>query len=63
MGVGFCDGDVALAAGGRLDTLEGTPNSSGEGDSALVDVDDDKQVVIRKQTATPAVPELAGASA
>jgi ATP-dependent Clp protease ATP-binding subunit ClpC len=35
----------------------------GEGDSALVDVDDDKQVVIRKQTATPAVPELAGASA
>jgi ATP-dependent Clp protease ATP-binding subunit ClpC len=34
----------------------------GEGDSALVDVDDDKQVVIRKQTATPALPELAGAS-
>jgi ATP-dependent Clp protease ATP-binding subunit ClpC len=33
----------------------------GEGDSALVDVDDDKQVVIRKQTATPAMPELAGA--
>jgi len=35
----------------------------GEGDSALVDVDDDKQVVIRKQTAPSAVPELAGAGA
>jgi ATP-dependent Clp protease ATP-binding subunit ClpC len=35
----------------------------GEGDSALVDVDDDKQVVIRKQTAPAAVPELAGAGA
>ncbi|MFO7628052.1 MAG: ATP-dependent Clp protease ATP-binding subunit [Prochlorococcaceae cyanobacterium] len=34
-----------------------------EGDAALVDVDDDKQVVIRKQSATPALPELAGASA
>jgi ATP-dependent Clp protease ATP-binding subunit ClpC len=35
----------------------------GEGDSALVDVDDDKQVVIRKQMVTPPVPELAGAGA
>jgi ATP-dependent Clp protease ATP-binding subunit ClpC len=35
----------------------------GEGDSALVDVDDDKQVVIRKQIATPALPELAGVGA
>ncbi|MEB3350608.1 MAG: ATP-dependent Clp protease ATP-binding subunit [Cyanobacteriota bacterium] len=35
----------------------------GEGDAALVDVDDSKQVVIRKQTATPALPELAGATA
>jgi ATP-dependent Clp protease ATP-binding subunit ClpC len=36
----------------------------GEGDHALVDVNDDKQVVIRKQdTAEPAVPELAGAGA
>ncbi|WP_216900212.1 ATP-dependent Clp protease ATP-binding subunit [Synechococcus sp. CCY 9618] len=35
----------------------------GEGDACLVDVDDDKQVVIRKQSATPALPELASASA
>ncbi|MEB3199333.1 MAG: ATP-dependent Clp protease ATP-binding subunit [Synechococcaceae cyanobacterium] len=35
----------------------------GEGDSALVDVDSDKQVVIRKQSSLPAMPELAGASA
>jgi ATP-dependent Clp protease ATP-binding subunit ClpC len=34
----------------------------GEGDNAVVDVDDDKQVVIRKQ-APVALPELAGASA
>jgi ATP-dependent Clp protease ATP-binding subunit ClpC len=35
-----------------------------EGDHALVDVNDAKQVVIRKQdTAAPAVPELAGAGA
>ncbi len=34
----------------------------GEGDACLVDVDDDKQVVIRKQSATPALPELASAS-
>jgi ATP-dependent Clp protease ATP-binding subunit ClpC len=34
-----------------------------EGDAALVDVDDDKKVVIRKQSAAPALPELAGASA
>ena len=34
----------------------------GEGDSALVDVNDDKQVVIRKQE-TPSLPELAGVSA
>ncbi len=34
-----------------------------EGDSALVDVNESKQVVIRKGTATPALPELAGASA
>ena len=33
----------------------------GDGDSALVDVNEDKQVVIRKQTALPAVPELAAA--
>ena len=33
----------------------------GDGDSALVDVNDDKQVVIRKQTALPAELELAGA--
>ena len=35
----------------------------GEGDSAIVDVNDAKQVVIRKGLATPALPELAGASA
>jgi ATP-dependent Clp protease ATP-binding subunit ClpC len=35
----------------------------GEGDAALVDVDDSKQVVIRKQGAIPALPELAGAGA
>jgi len=35
----------------------------GEGDSAMVDVNDDKQVVIRKGNTTPALPELAGASA
>jgi ATP-dependent Clp protease ATP-binding subunit ClpC len=35
----------------------------GEGDACLVDVDDDKQVVIRKQTVTPPLPELASASA
>jgi ATP-dependent Clp protease ATP-binding subunit ClpC len=35
----------------------------GEGDSAVVDVNDDKQVVIRKASTTPALPELAGASA
>ena len=35
----------------------------GDGDSALVDVDDAKQVVIRKQSAAPILPELAGASA
>jgi ATP-dependent Clp protease ATP-binding subunit ClpC len=35
----------------------------GEGDSAVVDVNDDKQVVIRKGITTPALPELAGASA
>ena len=33
----------------------------GDGDSALVDVNDDKQVVIRKQAALPAELELAGA--
>jgi len=33
----------------------------GDGDSALVDVNDDKQVVIRKQAALPAQPELAAA--
>ena len=33
----------------------------GDGDSALVDVNEDKQVVIRKQTALPAEPELAAA--
>ena len=31
----------------------------GEGDTALVDVDDDKQVVIRKQSTTPSIPEFA----
>ncbi|SBO42897.1 ATP-dependent Clp protease ATP-binding subunit [Cyanobium sp. NIES-981] len=35
----------------------------GEGDSAVVDVNDDKQVVILKQNAMPAIPELAGAGA
>jgi ATP-dependent Clp protease ATP-binding subunit ClpC len=35
----------------------------GDGDSALVDVDEAKQVVIRKQSAAPILPELAGASA
>ena len=35
----------------------------GEGDSAVVDVNDDKQVVIRKTTVPAALPELAGASA
>ena len=35
----------------------------GEGDQALVDVNDQKQVVIRKQEATPILPELAGVSA
>ncbi|MEA5392186.1 ATP-dependent Clp protease ATP-binding subunit [Cyanobium gracile UHCC 0139] len=35
----------------------------GEGDACLVDVDDDKQVVIRKQSVTPPLPELASASA
>lgn len=34
-----------------------------EGDSALVDVGEDKQVVIRKQSALPVMPELAGAGA
>lgn len=34
-----------------------------DGDSALVDVNDDKQVVIRHQTMTAPLPELAGASA
>ena len=35
----------------------------GEGDAALVDVNDDKQVVIRKQSVLPPMPELAGATA
>ncbi|MEB3334841.1 MAG: ATP-dependent Clp protease ATP-binding subunit [Cyanobacteriota bacterium] len=35
----------------------------GEGDQALVDVNDQKQVVIRKLDATPTLPELAGVSA
>ncbi|MCS5699313.1 ATP-dependent Clp protease ATP-binding subunit [Cyanobium sp. FGCU-52] len=35
----------------------------GEGDAALVDVDDSKQVVIRKQGVLPALPELASAGA
>jgi ATP-dependent Clp protease ATP-binding subunit ClpC len=34
----------------------------GEGDQALVDVNDQKQVVIRKQEASPILPELAGVS-
>jgi ATP-dependent Clp protease ATP-binding subunit ClpC len=33
----------------------------GDGDAAVVDVNDDKQVVIRKQSALPAQPELAAA--
>ncbi|MCP9774239.1 ATP-dependent Clp protease ATP-binding subunit [Cyanobium sp. WAJ14-Wanaka] len=33
----------------------------GEGDSALVDVNEEKQVVIRKQLSAPALPELAAA--
>jgi ATP-dependent Clp protease ATP-binding subunit ClpC len=35
----------------------------GEGDAALVDVNDEKQVVIRKQRDNAPVPELAAASA
>jgi ATP-dependent Clp protease ATP-binding subunit ClpC len=35
----------------------------GEGDSAVVDVDENKQVVIRGQEVAPALPSLAGASA
>ena len=35
----------------------------GEGDAALVDVNDEKQVVILKQATTAALPELAGAGA
>ena len=35
----------------------------GEGDSALVDVNDEKHVVIRKQLSAPAMPELAAAGA
>jgi ATP-dependent Clp protease ATP-binding subunit ClpC len=35
----------------------------GEGDSAVVDVNEEKQVVIRKSTLPAALPELAGASA
>ncbi|MFN9056752.1 MAG: ATP-dependent Clp protease ATP-binding subunit [Cyanobacteriota bacterium] len=34
----------------------------GEGDSAVVDVNEDKQVVIRKQESNPSLPELAGVS-
>jgi ATP-dependent Clp protease ATP-binding subunit ClpC len=34
----------------------------GEGDAAIVDVNDDKQVVIRKQESSPNLPELAGLS-
>ncbi|MFM7087375.1 MAG: ATP-dependent Clp protease ATP-binding subunit [Cyanobium sp.] len=34
----------------------------GEGDAALVDVNEEKQVVIRKQSLMPAVPEFAGAA-
>jgi ATP-dependent Clp protease ATP-binding subunit ClpC len=34
-----------------------------DGDSAIVDINDDKQVVIRHGNPTPALPELAGASA
>ena len=35
----------------------------GEGDAACVDVDDDKQVVIRKQSSLPSIPEFAAAGA
>jgi ATP-dependent Clp protease ATP-binding subunit ClpC len=35
----------------------------GDGDAALVDVDDSKQVVIRKQLSTASIPELAAAGA
>jgi len=35
----------------------------GEGDSAVVDVDDNKQVVIRKLNTAPAIPAFAGAGA
>jgi ATP-dependent Clp protease ATP-binding subunit ClpC len=35
----------------------------GEGDSAVVDVNEEKQVVIRKSTLPAALPEFAGASA
>jgi len=35
----------------------------GDGDSALVDVNEEKQVVIRKLVDTVAIPELAAASA
>ncbi|MEB3332376.1 MAG: AAA family ATPase, partial [Synechococcaceae cyanobacterium] len=35
----------------------------GEGDAAIVDVDDSKQVVIRKQSLIAPLPELAGAGA
>jgi len=35
----------------------------GDGDAALVDVNDEKQVVIRKQVENVPIPELAGASA
>jgi ATP-dependent Clp protease ATP-binding subunit ClpC len=35
----------------------------GDGDACLVDVDDDKQVVIRKQSVTPPLPELVSAGA
>ncbi len=35
----------------------------GDGDSALVDVNEEKQVVIRKQLSAPAMPELAAAGA
>ena len=35
----------------------------GEGDSAVVDVNEDKQVVIRKLESNPSLPELAGVSA
>ncbi len=35
----------------------------GDGDAAVVDVDDNKQVVIRKSTETVAIPALAGAGA